>query len=272
VTSTFTVGGYQTQGTHQNGWIFNLEDKGDRYNYDSAAYNSNTLAPQVTPPISGQEYNLNCECTDIGIVRPNVISVLTSYAVPSGAGNPVFYKSVISSISIHSNLFLASNNGDEFKRKLNASPKQMVMLPGDTTVFLSSTDTLATSTHYVHLVLFDQLANKTITNWYYFDSPGGFTGGSIDAVKMKYNAWDNSFIVLATLTSISGSYSIVLFKIDGTNGTEIWRRTFGNNDYYVGGGLDLTPDGGYIITGYNNTGAYNQSVLVIKTNKDGFIE
>ena len=91
---------------------------------------------------------------------------------------------------------------------------------------------------------------------------------------MKYNAGDNTFIILATLTpsASSSNSSIILIKVNGTNGKEIWRSSLGNNDDYVAGGLDFTPDGGYIITGYNNTGGYNQSVLVIKANKDGFIE
>lgn len=274
-TNIYTVVGYQTQGTQQNGWIFDLQDKGTQFGYDSATFNSDIKSTQYFT------YMSNLEFTDIGFLSPSTACLLVNYSLPSGAGIPVLNRSVlVGATRLGKYDFTTTNwsNALSAINKINDTPKQMIMLPNGQAVYLSSMDTINTTTHFVHLAIdanpITLAVDSVLTNWYYYDATSGFNGGSLDAVKMKYNAGDNTFIILATLTpsASSSNSSIILIKVNGTNGKEIWRSSLGNNDDYVAGGLDFTPDGGYIITGYNNTGGYNQSVLVIKANKDGFIE
>lgn len=274
-TNIYTVVGYQTQGTQQNGWIFDLLDKGNMYSYDSLVFNSHIKSISVY-----LTYTPNVEFTDIGIINTSSVCLLGSITLPSGAGIPILNRSALFDAEGQNTYNFGKSNWTNAlapANKLNDSPKQIIILPDGKAAYLSSIDTINSTTHFVHLAIFntpDSPAASDSTIWNYYDGIIGFSGGSMDAAKMKYNAADNTFIILATLTpsASSSNSSIILIKVDGKSGKEIWRSTLGNNDEYVAGGLDSTPDGGYIITGYNNTGGYNQAVLVIKTNKDGFIE
>ena len=278
-TNIYTVVGYQTQ-NNQNGWIFDLQDKGDHYIYNGSSFNSNIFQVlQYYNTSTALSYNLNTEFIDIGILSSNSVFLLGSLTLPIGTGIPVLYRSAEFDATKQVTYVIGNNDWvSALIRKINDSPKQMIILPGNKSALLSSIDTINTSTHFVHLAILNDPANPTSSqssNWYYFDATAGFNGGSLDAVKMKFNVKDSTFIILATLipSTSSTNSSIILIKADGRlQGKEIWRRTLGNNDLYVAGGLDFTPDGGYIVTGYNNTGGYNQAVLVIKTNQDGFIE
>jgi hypothetical protein len=275
VTKIYTCVGYQTYNSQQYGWIFDIDDNG-KLNTSSW----DTLSISSIQSLSANYSGLNVKYTDIGLLSSPYIGLFGGFTSQNTPGLAINDKSVLFIAKKQLGKYSVANNytnaNNAILSKLNESPKQMIVLPGNKGAYLSSIDSINSSLLSVHLALFDSPdapAGSLITNWYYFDSPGGnLAGGSLDAAKMKYNAGDNTFIILATLTPTTQNTSIVLLKIDGTNGSEIWRRTFGVNDNYGAGGLDITPDGGYIITGYNNTGAYNQSVLVIKTNKDGFIE
>jgi hypothetical protein len=276
-TNIYTVVGYQTKGTQQYGWIFDLQDKGIQYGYDGSAFNSDTVS--ISTYFSS--YPLNSEFTDIGIISPTSIYLLGSITSPSGAGISVLKRAALFVASKQNNYSFGHTNYTNtltLTNKINDSPRQTIALSLGKGACLSSIDTINTTTHFIHLAIDDSTSSPAVVNkwtdWYYYDGSDGFSGGSLDAVKMKYNAGDTTFTILATLTpsASSSNSSIILIKVNGTNGKEIWRSSLGNNDEYVAGGLDFTPDGGYIITGYNNTGGYNQAVLVIKTNKDGFIE
>jgi hypothetical protein len=260
VTNIYTGVGYQTYNSTQYGWIFDIDQNGK---YDIAAWDTLSIRSK------------NVAFTDIGFINPPYICLFggaTSQPIP---GLPPNDKSVIFVAKKQLNSYTVYNNTHAIAilRKPNDYARQMIILPGNKAAFLGSMDTINANTHSVHIEILNNPASPagdTTANWYYFDISGG--NGSLDAIKMKYNTGENSFTILATLTSTSGNTSIVLIKIDGTNGNELWRHTFGENQNYGAGGLDITPDGGYIITGNNNTGGYNQSVLIIKTNKDGFIE
>ena len=49
----------------------------------------------------------------------------------------------------------------------------------------------------------------------------------------------------------------------------LWTKTFGGSDYDYGRSVQLTSDGGYIITGYTDYGTGNSNIYLIKTDANG---
>ena len=48
-----------------------------------------------------------------------------------------------------------------------------------------------------------------------------------------------------------------------------WEQTFGGEYFDSGGSVQITDDGGYIITGYTDVGIDDRDVYLIKTNQNG---
>jgi hypothetical protein len=272
VAMKYIVVGYQTQSVQQIGWMFDLDDHG--------VYDSTSSGTKVVLNFKGYN-NPNVIFSDIGFISSNSITVYGSYSSPATTGMAALNQSIVFAPSRQGNYVIDySNSLAVLNQDKSEYPRQMIILPDNSAAFLSSYDSINPSTHLtrtVRLTIFNKPgspASSGKTSWYYFDDPANGGGGSLDAVKMKYNTAENTFVIITNLTpsNSTSNTSIVLLKIDGTNGTVIWRRTFGINDNYSASSLDLTPDGGYIITGYNNSTGYNQAVLIIKTNLDGFIE
>ncbi len=77
---------------------------------------------------------------------------------------------------------------------------------------------------------------------------------------------DGNYVIVGRKSNIGIPYSqIVLLKVD-PDGNLLWSYTYGTDHSDYGEGIDLTPDGGYIITGYTT---YGTDVLLIKTDQDG---
>ena len=81
---------------------------------------------------------------------------------------------------------------------------------------------------------------------------------------------DNGYILCGQTDSFgNGSNDIFLVKTDSV-GNEIWHQTFGGNNWEIGMSLQITNDGGYVITGSTNSyGNGNDDVFVVKTNSEG---
>jgi len=271
VAKIYTVVGYQTIISEKIGWIFNIDDNGK---YDSN--NSNTEFIGSVGDTIRIFTGTDVQFTDVGLGGLNKVCIYGSISAPAATSSPLNTANFFAA-SKASNFGFSSYRNENSGLDTSAYPRQMIILPDLNAAFLSSVDILNTSTHQTHSVeisIFNKpekpASSSLLSKWFILDSDGG----SLDAVKMRYVEAENAFIVVANLTQASSTTnsSIVLLKLDGTNGNEIWRQNFGLNENYNASGLDIAPDGGYIITGYNNSTGYNQSVLIIKTNKDGLLE
>jgi hypothetical protein len=98
---------------------------------------------------------------------------------------------------------------------------------------------------------------------------GGFNTDIGYSVKQTS---DGGYIIVGeTISFNSGEnyYDVYLIKTDEIGDT-LWTKRYGGEQWEVGKSIDLTNDGGFIITGY--TESYGRSfgnVLVIKTNSSG---
>ena len=83
------------------------------------------------------------------------------------------------------------------------------------------------------------------------------------------NSIDGGFIICGNTNGSPDTSEIIVIKTD-QEGNEIWTKTFGINGYNNGYSIDLTNDGGYIITGSTGSFGYGSSdVYLIKTDENG---
>jgi hypothetical protein len=264
VSNKYTVVGYQTQSGQQVGWIFDLDDHG--------VY-SNSLTANIGQ-YKGHD-NPNVIFSDIGYINAQSMGIFGSYSTPASPGVSAFSQAIIFATSNLGNYNVGNANAlVVYSVSKNEFPQQILIMPDGKGAYLSSYDSINESTSCIHLLIYNNPeapANPVISaNWYYFDP----ASGSLEAAKMKYIESENAFVVLANLTpaNSTSNTSIVLIKIDASSGAEIWRHNYGINANYNASGIDIASDGGFIITGYNNSTGYNQSVLVIKTTADGLLQ
>ena len=81
---------------------------------------------------------------------------------------------------------------------------------------------------------------------------------------------DNGFIVLGSswMSGDTDGYDVWLIKTD-QNGNIQWEKKYDNSDSDHGWSIDLTSDGGFILTGETNHGSDNEMVWIIKTDENG---
>jgi hypothetical protein len=114
----------------------------------------------------------------------------------------------------------------------------------------------------IYLVRTDSAGNLLWSNTY---------GGPEEDIAYSLSpADDGTIVILGTSNSFGvGDYDMYLFSVDST-GEVLWTKTYGqgNTD---DAGLDLarTPDGGYIITGFETSIDGNRNVYVVKTDSVG---
>jgi len=65
--------------------------------------------------------------------------------------------------------------------------------------------------------------------------------------------------------------NVVLIKTDA-EGNEVWTRTYGHKILYLGWGVAQTPDGGYVLTGWEAKTIDDRDVILIKTDESGRAE
>ena len=100
----------------------------------------------------------------------------------------------------------------------------------------------------------------------------GSTGwGHIDRGRFVQQTTDGGYIIVGW-TTIAGveEGDVYLIKTD-PDGNELWSRNFGGSDYDIGGSVQQTTDGGYIIAGYTNsfTTGKGGDAYLIKTDPNG---
>jgi len=273
VAKTYTVVGYQTNVAEKLGWIFKIDDNG--------IYDDNNSNTKPITLIDGYIGAPDVQFIDLGQANSNRICIYASISGPATTSTPLNNSYLL--VASKTSDFGFTSNRDENPWGIDTTsyPRQIIILPDYSAAFLSSVDIINASTHQTHsveLVIYDKpesIASASLLHkWYYYDGILNANGGSLDAVKMRFIPGDNAFIIVANLTpaASTSNSSIVLFKIDASSGIELWRQSFGVHANYNASGLDIAPDGGYIISGFNNTTGYSQSVLIIKTTKDGLLE
>lgn len=86
------------------------------------------------------------------------------------------------------------------------------------------------------------------------------------AARMKITH-EGDYIITGTQEISEDNHVIFLLKTD-PEGDKVFMRTFGGSGVQTASGLDITPDGGYVITGLNRQEG-KSVITLIKTNEHG---
>jgi len=103
-----------------------------------------------------------------------------------------------------------------------------------------------------------------------------YGGRGMDHGKMVRQTADGGFILVGDRADefpSGGLYQsdLVLIKTDA-EGNEVWTRTYGDKILYVGWGVAQTPDGGYVLIGWEAKTIPDRDVIAIKTDEMGEVE
>jgi hypothetical protein len=103
-----------------------------------------------------------------------------------------------------------------------------------------------------------------------------YGGRGMDHAKMVRQASDGGYVLIGSRADefpTDGQYEadVVLIKTDA-EGNEVWTRTYGDKILSVGWGVEPTPDGGYVLIGWEAKTYPDRDVIAIKTNEMGDIE
>ena len=107
-----------------------------------------------------------------------------------------------------------------------------------------------------------------------------FGGRGQDIGKMVRETSDGGFILVGSRSDERPSYRngvhlyqsrIFLVKTDA-EGNEVWSRTYGAEMLYLGWGVGQTPDGGYVLTGWEAKTLDDRDLFLLKTDAEGEVE
>jgi len=103
-----------------------------------------------------------------------------------------------------------------------------------------------------------------------------YGGRGMDHAEMVRQTSDGGYILIggrADEFPSGGLYQgdIVLIKTDA-EGREVWTRTYGDEILYLGWGVAQTPEGGYVLTGWEAKTIDDRDVIALKTNEVGDVE
>ena len=98
-----------------------------------------------------------------------------------------------------------------------------------------------------------------------------YGGRGMDHAKMVRKTSDGGYILIGSRadefpTSSVYQGDIALIKTDA-EGNQVWSRNYGDEILYLGWGVAQTPDGGYILTGWEAKTIDDRDVIAIKTNE-----
>ena len=130
-------------------------------------------------------------------------------------------------------------------------------------ILAGSATSFGTDSSDVYLVKTNAIGDTLWTKRY-----GGTHNDQGTSVKQTC---DNGYIIVGTTTSFgAGGNDIYLIKTDN-HGNLLWSKTYGGEGYDMGSGIQITTDGGFIISGSTNSFGTN-NIYFIKTDNLGNIE
>jgi hypothetical protein len=98
----------------------------------------------------------------------------------------------------------------------------------------------------------------------------------MDVGKMVRQTADGGYILIGDQadeypTASVYQSNIYLIKTDA-EGNLVWSRTYGDRLFYLGWGVAQTPDGGYVLAGWEARTIDDRDAIVIKTDESGEVE
>lgn len=129
-------------------------------------------------------------------------------------------------------------------------------------IITGTTDSYGAGSYDIYLIKTDSTGDTLWTKTY-----GGInTDESCSFIKTN----DDSYVIVGYTNSFgAGSYDIYIIKINATGDT-LWTRTYGEGGVDIGSAINLTSDGGYIVTGNTNSfGADSIDVFLMKIDSLG---
>ena len=163
-------------------------------------------------------------------------------------------------------LIKTDSNGDTFWTRTYGGSSGEVAYSGQQTrdggyIITGFTSTYGAGHYDVWLVKTDSNGNALWTRT--------FGGVNEERGYSVQQTADNGYIIVGyTLSFGAGDYDVWLIKTD-SNGDTLWTRTYGSIDDDRGYSVQQTTDGGYIITGYTESYAGWDDILLIKTDSNG---
>ena len=111
--------------------------------------------------------------------------------------------------------------------------------------------------------------------WYYgdmIDWSKTYGGAGDDGAKSVIQSADGGYILAGYTNSYgAGGYDVFLVKVD-SDGSLLWNMTYGGSEDDAANSIVQASDGGYILSGYTNSGVQSQSSWLVKTNSSGQLQ
>lgn len=103
-----------------------------------------------------------------------------------------------------------------------------------------------------------------------------YGGRGMDHAKMVRQTADGGYVLVGNQADefpTSNVYrgNLFLIKTDA-EGNELWRRLYGDEILYLGWAVAQTPDGGYVLAGWEAKTVDDRNVIVVKTSETGDVE
>jgi hypothetical protein len=103
-----------------------------------------------------------------------------------------------------------------------------------------------------------------------------YGGHGMDIEGMVRQTADGGFILVGDRadelpTGNLYQSNLILIKTDA-EGNEVWSRTYGDEILYLGFGVAQTPDGGYVLTGWEAKTIDDRDAIITKTDEMGAVE
>jgi putative intracellular protease/amidase len=113
----------------------------------------------------------------------------------------------------------------------------------------------------VYLIKTDSAGNEVWTKTY--------GGPGLDVGRSVLETSDGGYVVIGYTESFGAGESDAYLISTDSAGNEVWTKTFGGSGPEMGGSVDETSDGGYVIVGASGSYSDNSDVYLVKTNPEG---